>query len=134
MPRETKEQKDARLAAEQAYLLAKRIAYRATIPAKLVELQALASAAGVSTNVKLTPTCPKVEFYRWNCDSRNNDFEETLTYDSEQHEVEYVELRMKGFKEKIDARAARHKLAQDTFNTLTQEQKEALKEFIRQLL
>lgn len=134
MARETKEQREARLVAEEETRHKNALEYRKTIPAKLIELQGLAKECGVTTNVKLTTAGPMVEFYRFNPDHDDNDFEETLTYESSEANVSYVELQMKEFKEEIDAFNARYSLAQDTFNTLTREQKEAIREFIKVLL
>jgi len=134
MARETKEQKELRWAAEAHIALVAKEAFKATMPSRLAELQKMASSCGVNTRVELTATGPLVEFSRYQYDDRGSTFEETLTYDSEEWQVECIENRLKAFKDEIEVRAARHKLAQDTFNTLSTEQKVALKEFIKYLV
>jgi hypothetical protein len=130
MARETKEQKELRWAAEAHIALVAKEAFKATMPARLMKLQALASEASVSTRVLLTEAGPAVEFTRYNYDDRMNDLEETLTYDSEEWEVDHLERRMNSIKEEIDARRQRKALAENLWKDLPTDVKTGLKENI----
>ena len=135
MPRETKEQRAQRLADEQTALMLEQELFRKGMPAKLMELQALASAAQVSTKVDLTPTGPAVTFTRYLYNGGCNDLEETLTYDSDKWTVTYLESRLQGIKDDLDAKARRQALAESVWkDKLTSEEREALKENIRNLI
>jgi len=134
MARETKEQKELRWAAEAHIVLVAKEAFKKTMPERLMKLQALASEACISTRVLLTVAGPAVEFTRHNYDDRMNDLEETLTYDSEEWEVENLERRLTAIKEDIEARRARRVLAEDVWkNKLSPDEKIAIKEFISNL-
>jgi len=134
MPRETKEQKQLRWAAEEHAALVAKQNFKMTMPAKLAELRKLAPDAGVNVRIDLTETGPIVEFTRWNHDNRGNDFEETITYDTEQWEVESIERRLHEFREEINSRIRRRGVAEDTWARLTAEEKAAVKEFIIHLM
>lgn len=133
MARETKEEKQLRIAAEEHLALIQKQNFRAAMPAKLMQLQADASAGGVNTRVSLMANGPSVEFTRYEYDNKGSSFEETLTYDSEEWQVDYVETRIKFFKEEIEARAARKALAEATWKTLSDQEKAAITEFITYL-
>jgi len=128
MARETKEQKELRRAAEEHAALIAKQAFRESMPERLVEIQRLAMSVGIRTEVRLTGFGPEVRF------NDNDGIDETLSYNSEEWEVESLVRRLNETKAEQDARAARHKLAQDLFNTLTAEQKLALKENMRYLV
>jgi hypothetical protein len=130
MARETKEQRELRRAEETRLEEAAKLAFKATMPAKLMELQAISFACGVNTRVTLTAVGPCVEFTRYEYDDRGSNFEEELTYESEEWQVEYVERRLREFKEEIDARAARRALAESTWKSLGEADRRAIKEFI----
>jgi len=133
MARETKEQRELRNAEMTRLEEAAKLAFRAAIPARLMQLQADASASGVNTRVFLTADGPGIEFTRYEYDNKGSSFEETLTYDSDEWQVEYVERRIKEFKDEIDARAARKALAEEVWKGLRAEQKAAIVEFITYL-
>lgn len=132
MARETKEERLARQAAEEAAAAARVAEFRKTIPAKLVMMQAIANQVGVSCTVSLTETGPAVHFdlneYKNNRESTVID--ETLRYDSDPWEVEYVETKLNDMKAEQEAKAARLKMAQDHFNTLSPAMVAAIKENI----
>lgn len=128
MARETKEQKELRYAAEEHAALFAKQAFRLSMPERLVDIQRLAMSVGIRTEVKLTGFGPEVRF------NDNDGIDETLSYDSEEWEVESLVRRLNETKSEQDARTARHKMAQDLFNGLTAEQKLALKENIRFLV
>lgn len=133
MSRETKEQKEARWAEEERVSLIKKEEFRKSMPERLMQLQAEASACGVNTRVELTVTGPSVEFSRYQYDDRGSNFEETLTYDSEEWHVGNVSRMLKAFKEQIDARARRKFIAETVWNNLTDSEKICIKEFINYL-
>ena len=95
-----------------------------------MQLQAISSGAGVNTRVFLNAVGPGIEFTRYEYDNRGSSFEETLTYDSEEWEVDHVERMILAFKEEIDARAARRALAESTWKSLGEADRRAIKEFI----
>ncbi len=130
MARETKEEKQLRIAAEEHLALIQKQNFRATMPERLMQLQAISSAAGVNTRVFLNAKGPGVEFTRYEYDNKGSSFEETLTYDSEEWEVDHVERMIRAFKEEIDARAARRALAESTWKSLGEADRRAIKEFI----
>jgi hypothetical protein len=134
MARETKEQKELRRAAEEHSALLAKEAFRATMPARLMQLQANASSCGVNTRVSLTAAGPSVEFTRYEYDNKGSNFEEELSYDSEEWQVDYVERRLREFKEEIDARAARRALAEEAWKGLPLKERAAIKEFITNLM
>lgn len=133
MARETREQKELRWAAEAHIALVAKEAFKATMPARLAELQKMAFSCGVNTRVELTPTGPLIEFTRYQYDNYESAFEETLTYESEEWHVEAVERQMKAFKDAIDARCRRKELAVTTWQELTADKRTAIKEFIKDL-
>lgn len=130
MAKETKEQKQLRQAAEEHLALIQKQNFKATMPARLMKLQALASEACVSTRIILTFDGVAVEFTRYNYDDRMNDLEETLTYDSKEWEVDLLERRMIAIKEGIDARRQRKELAEKLWKELSADEKDGLKENI----
>lgn len=129
MPRETKEQRAARQEQEQLAEQARLAEYRASVPARLMAASALAVSVGVSANVSLTPTGPAVHFQSdWSGDAAG--FDETITYETDEWELEYVERHLRTLKEEQDARAERRAVAQEVFDNLTPEQRAAVKENI----
>ena len=124
MARKLKEERDARLAQEQAAAEAALAAYLLTVPKRLMDAQALAQNLGVSVNVSLTETGPSVHFY-----SEASVIDDTLTYQTEEWELEYLERKLHALREEKDARTARLTLARDVWkNRLTETERAALKE------
>ena len=128
MARESKEEKQAREAREQAAAEAAYSAYLQTVPKRLMDAQALAQDLGVSVNVKLTATGPSVHFF---CEAAVID--DTLTYQVDEWELEYLERKLRDLKEEKVARAVRVSLAQDAFARLTDAERQAIKENIYML-
>ena len=124
-----KELKAQRLAEENARFEKEHAAeiaeYKAGLPKRLMDAQALANKLGVDTEVRLTPTGPTVTFSN---DTHNID--ETLTYESSSWEVEYIEDKLAILKKIEDDAAARRACAQSAWNNLTEDQKACIKEFI----
>ena len=128
MARESKEERLAREAREQAAAEAALEAYLLTVPKRLMDAQALAQDLGVNVNVKLTATGPSIYFYD---DAAVID--DTLTYQTEEWELEYLERKLRDMKEEKVARAARISLAQDAFARLSDAERAAIKENIYML-
>jgi len=128
MPRETKEERVAREAREESERLAATAVYRASIPGRLMVAQALAQEVGITTDIRLTATGPSVRFYE-----SDGILDETVCYTTEEWELEHLERILREKKDEKDARIARRELAQKTFDSLSTEQKTALKENIHYL-
>ena len=129
MARESKEQRDARLAQEQAAAEAALEAYLLTVPKRLMDAQALAQNLGISVTVSLTETGPSVHFR-----DEASVIDDTLTYQTEEWELEYLERKLRDIKEEKEAIARRRAIAQDTWeNRLNPVEREALKEHIHSL-
>lgn len=128
MAKRTTEQRREQQAEQERLYLESTAVYRATIPARLMAAQALASSVGLRSSVTLTEVGPSVRFY----DQYTDDgFCEPATYQMEEWELEYLEQRLQERKAAQDAKALRRKLAETAWGTkLTQEEKVAIKEFI----
>jgi len=131
MPRETKEERVARVAREEAERLAATAAYRETIPTRLMVAVATAQEVGVNTKINLISSGPSVRFYD---DSGEGYLDETISYNTEEWELEHLERILSTRKDEKDARTRRRGIAQDVWqNKLTVEEKAALKENIHSL-
>lgn len=122
------EEANARTAYEAERVAADAV-YKAGLPKRLMDAQALASSCGVATHVELTANGPSVRF-EYEDHSRKSYIDEKLTYQSEEWEVECLEGHLRALKAERDAAAARLVLAQSVFNRLTDEEKVAIKENI----
>ena len=126
MARETKEQSAERRRVEAEASLAAALEYKKTVPALLMTMQAIAQEVGVSTKVSLTPTGPSVHFYD---DATNID--DTITYNTEEWEIDYLRRKLMSLKEEQDARIQRRNIAEDAWtNKLTADERVAVKEHI----
>lgn len=103
--------------------------YKAGLPKRLMDAQALAGSCGIASHVELTANGPSVRF-EYEDHSHKNYIDETLTYQSEEWEVECLEGKLRDLKASCDAAAARLALAQSAFNKLTEDEKGAVKENI----
>jgi hypothetical protein len=134
MAKETKQEKEERLAREQAAAELALAEFYKGVPARLVMMQAIAHEVGVSCTVQLTDTGPEVVFEKSEYDSRTDRettiIDQTVRYDSDQWHIEYVEDQLNSMKAEQDSALARRKMAQDHFDTLSKELKAALKENI----
>jgi len=128
MARETKEQRVERLERELAEETAARVEYLLGVPKRLMDAHALARTLGINVEITLSDTGPVLYF-----SDENNQFEDRLTYQAEQWELEYVERKLRDLKDKRDAQVARQALAQSLFDKMTPEEKYALKENIHHL-
>lgn len=132
MARETKEERAERLAREEAAAQAALEAYFATVPKRLMEAQALANSLYVSTSVTLGPDGPIVHF-EYESEKYKSYIDATLTYQTEEWELESLEQRLRELKESIDAEKQRFAYAQAIWTTLSETDRKALKEFIHTL-
>lgn len=131
MARETKEERQARQALEEQARLVGVTAFKATLPMRLMAAQTLASCVSVPSTVSLTATGPSIHF---GSSDYSSGFDDTLTYESEEWEVEHVERKLRDLKEEQEARQRRRGIADDVWkNKLTADEKAALKEFISYL-
>jgi hypothetical protein len=129
MARETKEEKLAREAREQATAEAALEAYLQTVPKRLMDAQALAQSLGISVHVGLTENGPLVSFHDY-----NHAIDDRLTYQCDQWELESLERSLLAIKEEQEAKASRLEIARDVWaNKLTEIEKFALKENILQI-
>lgn len=132
MARETKEERAARLAREEAAAQAALEAYYATVPKRLMEAQALANSLCVSTSISLGTSGPIVHF-EYDSEKYKCFIDYTLTYQTEEWELESLETQLRDLKEKIDKEAARLKVAQDSWGRLQPLERIVIKEFIHLL-
>lgn len=125
MARETKIEKDARLAREQQAAEEALAAYTRTVPKRLADAQALAQSVGVSTQVTLTESGPSVYFY-----DSNTNFDDHATYQIDEWELEYIERKLRDLKEEQDAKLRRKLVADAAWARLSTEERTAIKEHI----
>ena len=99
----------------------------------MMEAQALAGEVGVDTRVALTPTGPEV-FFIWRNHETDYTMEDSISYESEEWQVDYVETKLRDLKTAILAARMRKQIAQDVWaNKLTETEKACVKEFIREI-
>ena len=124
MARLSNEQKATKRAQERAEQDRKHKAFQLTLPTRMYELQQLAWQAQLETEVTLVPNgvLLKVRF----SDYSETEVDSTKVEEWEFNEtVDQVQLKVN----EVLARERRRKLAQETLNALSEEQKEVLKEF-----
>jgi hypothetical protein len=102
-------------------------AYKAGLPKRLMDAQARAGKLGVRSEVTLTETGPEVSFYN---DKRGHYVETTLSYNSDEWEVEALEQDLQQLQDKHDLAEKRRECAQSAWNNLTEDQKSCLREYI----
>lgn len=129
MARETKEQRQAREAQEQMDAELAMAEYYKTVPKRLLEAQALAQNLGVSANLSLTESGPSVHF-EYKSESENVYIDTTITYQTEQWELESLESSLESIKAAHHARRQRLIIAQAIFDRITPFEKAAIKEHI----
>jgi hypothetical protein len=128
MARETKEERILREAHERARAEDALEKYLASVPKRLNDAHIMARNLGISVNVKLTEDGPSVHFR-----DEKEIFNDTLTYQTEEWELESLERKLRELNDENVARAARVSMAQEVFATLSKEQKAAIKENIYML-
>ena len=106
--------------------------YKATIPKRLMDAQAIACHLGVSTHVSLTETGPSVRF---ECEDHTNKIyiDSIITYNTEEWEIDTLETRLNELKIAHDEYNARRIVAQDVWGKLSANEKHAIKEQIAYL-
>lgn len=102
--------------------------FKESLPARLINLIAVARDVGVFAEVRLTATGPAVKFQ-----DAATFIDETLTYESEEWEVDYLERNFQNLKKEQDDRRARQIAAKEVWDKLTVIEREALKENIDSL-
>lgn len=129
MARETKEERLARQAAEEAAAAARVAEFRKQMPERLMKIEKLAKQLGVQTEVTLTATGPVVRLQR---DYDNgNGFDDEVSYTTEEWEVEHVERKLRDLEEEQNERIRKRGIAEDVWaNKLNPEERAALKENI----
>ena len=101
--------------------------YKASIPKRMMEAEALASHLGVAVHVSLLATGPAARFERE--DHHDRDYVDiTITYETEEWELETLEGILASLKAKHDASEARLIVARGAWNRLSDEEKIAIKE------
>jgi hypothetical protein len=134
MARETKEQKELRRAAEEHAALIEKEAFVASLPKRIFEAQCVASMIhGVTVSMSMTATGPSVRFHGGQLNDSDPYLDATLTYQSDEWEVISLEDSLKKMKADVDAKEVRRKRAQEIFNGLSVEDREAVKEHIYSL-
>jgi hypothetical protein len=139
----TPEEKEARKLAKKAELEAEKLryeqeraaqiaAYKAGLPKRIKDAQILAYHVGVASHVELTETGPAVRF-EYEDHLHKIYIDRTLTYESDEWEVEDVEVDLQKIKAQQEAYAAQRSVAQSIFGNLTPEEKTAIKEHIHYL-
>ena len=129
MAKETKEEKAARMLQEEQVQLAALATYRASIPKRMMEAQALAESVGVSVRVTLIDSGPKLTF-RFPYSNDEGYYMEELTYETEEWSLEGVESLLREIKGEQDTKTIRRKLAEETWKNLSDLEKAAIKENI----
>jgi hypothetical protein len=132
MARETKEEKELRRAAEEHMALLAMEEYRKNLPKRMMESQALASEVGVETCVTLIASGPSVSF-RWSEDNNGYRHEDTVTYETEEWELDHVETKLRDLKAAKIAAQLRLQMAKDIYSKLSEIEQACLKEFIHYL-
>lgn len=132
MPKETKEQREERLAREEAAAQAALEAYYASVPKRLMEAQALANSLYVSTSVNLGPSGPIVHF-EYESEKYKSFIDDTLHYQSEEWELEGLERRLQDLKEQVENEKQRYRAAESVWSNLSTADRQVLKEFIHRL-
>lgn len=133
MARETAKERRERLAAESATYEAEQAvrkeAFRMSVPKRLMEARKLAEQLGVSCQVSLSETGPLVHFYN----SESSYINVSASYEIEEWELDSLESDLELMKQERDNKIAQQALAQAIFDTLTTEQKTAIKQYIHYL-
>ena len=102
-------------------------AYTAGLPRRLMEIQARATKLSVRNEVILTETGPEVTFYN---DDIGHYFDTTLSYSSDEWEVELLEKDLQQLQDRNDLAEKRRACAQAAWNNLEEDQKSCLREYI----
>ena len=103
------------------------VEYKASVPKRLMEAQALASWLGIAVHVSLTATGPSVRFKEENHYDKLY-IDETITYETEEWVLESLEATLASLKTKRDAYDARRIIADGVWSRLSDDEKFALKE------
>ena len=124
LKRQQKAEQEAKWAAEREAEVA---AYKAGLPKRLMDAQARATKLGVRSEVSLTETGPEVTFYN---DESGHYIETTLSYNSNDWEVESLERDLQLLQDRRDLAEKRRACAQSAWNNLSEDEKSCLREYI----
>ena len=147
MARETKEERQERLAAEAAKREAERTAFLVTLPKRLLDAQALALTLDVNVSVRSGIDNVTMHFQYGSYDDSHLEIrfsnrtirngppviDEVLSYTSEEHEIEWLEAKLQELKQYNKERNIRYNLAKSVFDRLTDNEKKAVREFAHTL-
>lgn len=129
MRRETKEERLARQAAEEAAAAARVAEFRKQMPERLMKIEQWAKRLGVSVEVTLTATGPIIDLQQ--DFNSGHGFDDQIGYNTEEWEVEHVERKLRDLEEEQNERIRKRGIAEDVWaNKLTSEERAALKENI----
>lgn len=117
---------EAEKAARELEAAAELAAYKAGLPQRLVEAKEKAEKLGVRVEIDLTHEGPVVSFY---ADDPECSIEDTLTYNSNSWEVEYLEGRLCRLQARQDLQRQRMETARSAWATLSDDQKSCLREY-----
>jgi hypothetical protein len=107
-------------------------AFKAELPKRLMDAQALAGSLGVATHVELTTTGPSIRFEYEN-HSKDIYFDHILTYQSNEWEIDGLEKLLQRITDVQDECKVRMACAKNVFDKLTDEEKSCMKEYIHYL-
>jgi len=103
--------------------------FKAELPKRIMNAQALASALGIHTGITLSERGPLVHFYNEDKDNKIY-IDDTLSYDSDEWEVEILERSLDEVRAIKEESKRRMEVAQSVYNRLTDDEKQCLKENI----
>lgn len=137
MAKETKEERNARLAVERVDAEiaenAKEALYRKSLPKRMLEVQALAQVVGLPTSVSLIESGPEISIRFPYSDKKEGSYGVEINYDTEEWEMENVERNLQELKEEFESKLSRRAVAQAIWTKLTTVEQVALKENIYSL-
>jgi KaiC/GvpD/RAD55 family RecA-like ATPase len=122
---------DARMKAEFEYEAAKE-KFKAELPKRLMDAQALAVSIWVATHLELTESGPSVRF-EYEDHGNKVYIDTTLTYNSEEWEVASLESDLNTVKLAKEEDARKLACAKSAWETLTDDQQACLKKYIHYL-
>jgi len=124
--KETKEQRKMRMCAKAVETKVAEELYKASLPKRMMDAHALAQKLYVNVSLKLGNNGPILTFH----DENKGFYETKINYDTEEWEIDIVERNLNEIVAANDAAALRYQIAKAVFDTLTLEQKDAIKEHI----
>ena len=130
MVKETKEERQLRREREAAAEQQALIEFRAGLPKRIFEAQALASTIGVCATVVLTPDGPSVTF-SWHEEGDQYSTEETVNYYADEWRIDYIERKLQEIKETQEENKRKLVRAKEIMNGLDDYDKDCLKKYMK---